>query len=198
MRKNDIETKFGGLIRVLMTSEITANRKELDFFEGLDGVISLVAGQCAKSPKKKMMFIGNGGSAAIASHQALDFFLNCGIKATAFNDPCFLTCMANDFGYENVFAKQILPVAEKGDVLVAISSSGKSPNILKGVEAAREKYCHIVTMSGFKPDNPLRKKGDINLYVNSESYRFVEASHYLYLDFILEMVIGEMKNKNRE
>ncbi|PJC25279.1 MAG: hypothetical protein CO056_01145 [Candidatus Tagabacteria bacterium CG_4_9_14_0_2_um_filter_41_11] len=63
--------------------------------------------------------------------------------------------------------------------------------------AAREK-CLIITMSGFKPNNPLKKKGDINLYVNSESYRFVEASHYLYWDFILEMVIDEIKNKNRE
>jgi len=196
VKKSDIEARFDGLIRVLMTSKITAAGKELDFFDGFEKIVSLIMEQCVKN-RKKLMFIGNGGSAAIASHQALDFSLNCGIKATAFNDPCFLTCMANDFGYENVFSKQILPVAECGDILAAISSSGKSPNILKGVEAAREK-CLIITMSGFKPNNPLKKKGDINLYVNSESYRFVEASHYLYWDFILEMVIDEIKNKNRE
>ena len=139
------------------------------------------------------MFIGNGGSAAISSHQALDFFLNCGVKTMPFNDPCFLTCLANDFGFENVFSKQILPIAEKGDILVAISSSGRSPDILNGAKVAREKNCHIITMSGFKPNNPLRKKGDINLYVDSESYRFVEASHYLYCDFVLELLIAEIK-----
>jgi len=193
MERSDIEARFGGLIRVLMMPKITAAGKELDFFEGFDRIIHLIIEQCVEK-RKKLMFIGNGGSAAIASHQALDFSLNCGIKATAFNDPCFLTCMANDFGYENVFAKQILPVAERGDILAAISSSGKSMNILKGVEVEADK-CHIITMSGFKPNNPLRKKGDINIYVASESYRFVEACHYLYWDFILEMTIAERNKK---
>lgn len=194
MKKTDVEARFGGLIRALMTPKITASgsEKELDFFEGFAKIIHIIVKQCIER-RKKLMFIGNGGSAAISSHQALDFSLNCGIKARAFNDPCFLTCMANDFGFENVFAKQILLVAEKGDVLAAISSSGKSPNILKGVEVAREKGCRIITMSGFNPNNPLRKKGDINLYVASDSYRFVEACHYLYWDFILEMVIAEMR-----
>lgn len=192
MNKTDIEARFGRLIRALMTPKITSGRKEMDFLNGLEKIINFIIEQCVKN-RAKMMFIGNGGSAAIASHQALDFSLNCGIKAMAFNDPCFLTCMANDFGYENVFSKQILPIAEEGDILAAISSSGKSQNILRGVQVAKEKGCRIITMSGFKPNNPLRKKGDINLYIDSESYRFVEACHYFYWDLILDMIISEIK-----
>lgn len=123
------------------------------------------------------MFIGNGGSASIASHMAIDFWKNSGIKAVSFNDSSQLTCLSNDFGYEYVFEKPIEMFAENGDVLIAISSSGRSRNILRGVKAARRKRCRIITMSGFKKNNPLRKIGDLNYYAPSDSYGFVEIIH---------------------
>lgn len=125
----------------------------------------------------KLMFIGNGGSAAISSHMATDFGRNGGIRALAFNDGVLLTCMGNDFGYEQVFAKPVELFAAKGDCLVAVSSSGQSKNILNAVKAARAKDCGVITLSGFKKDNPLRAAGDINFYVPVEHYGYVEVIH---------------------
>src|SRR5262249_44731696 len=119
---------------------------------------------------RKMMLIGNGGSAAIASHEALDFWKNGGIAATAFNDPAQLTCLVNDCGYENIFAAAIEMFAKPGDVLIAISSSGKSASIVNGVEAARKKQGAVITYSGFGEDNPLRGLGDLNFYISSSAY----------------------------
>ena len=135
------------------------------------------------------MFIGNGGSATIASHMAIDFSKNGGMRALAFNDGAALTCLGNDLGYENVFAQQIEMLASNRDLLVAISSSGSSPNILNGVAAARKAGREIITMSGFSKQNPLRKLGDLNLYVGSQEYGFVEAAHlglcHAWIDFAM-------------
>ncbi len=81
-------------------------------------------------------------------------------------------------------------LAEGEDVLVAISSSGRSENILRGVEAARGKGCEVITMSGFTSDNPLRKTGRLNFYVPSDSYGYVEISHLTLCHCILDMMMG--------
>jgi len=138
----------------------------------------------------KLMFIGNGGSAGITSHLATDFSKNGGLRATAFNDGAVLTCIGNDFGYEHVFAKQIEWHGRAGDLLLAISSSGKSANILKGARAARERGCGVVTLSGFAEDNPLRLAGDVNFYVRSSFYGFVEVAHLALLHAILDLDMG--------
>lgn len=138
----------------------------------------------------KLMIVGNGGSAGIASHLAIDFSKNGGMSAMAFNDPAALTCLGNDLGYENVFAAQIGFHARPGDLLVAISSSGRSPNILKAVAAARERDCGILTLSGFDAGNPLRRSGDVNLYVPSTSYGFVEVSHLTLCHALLDLAMG--------
>jgi D-sedoheptulose 7-phosphate isomerase len=138
----------------------------------------------------KLMFIGNGGSAGITSHLAIDFSKNGCLRATAFNDGAALTCLGNDFGYESVFAKQIEWHAREGDMLVAISSSGRSGNILNGVAAARARGCHVVTLSGFGDDNPLREAGDVNFYVRSPHYGFVEVAHLALMHAILDLDMG--------
>jgi len=125
----------------------------------------------------KVIFAGNGGSAAIASHMATDYSKNGALRAWAMNDASMLTCLANDYGYDQVFAKQIEFHGRPGDLLVAISSSGKSANILAAVTVARKLGCSVLTMSGFAPDNPLRATGDMNLYLNSTSYGYVEIGH---------------------
>ena len=141
----------------------------------------LVMAESFISEAEKVWLIGNGGSAAIASHIATDFTKNAGIPAQAFNDVSLLTCYANDFGWENVFARAIDYKCSDGDVLIAISSSGKSKNILNGVLAAADRGMHIITLSGFDPHNPLRTMGDINFYVPSDSYGVVEICHLAIL-----------------
>jgi D-sedoheptulose 7-phosphate isomerase len=140
----------------------------------------------ADSLGRKLMFIGNGGSAAIASHMAIDYSKNGGVRSVSFNDAVALTCIANDLGYENVFSKQIEIHASGCDVLVAVSSSGRSPNIIAACAAARTLGCAIVTFSGFDEENPLRARGDINFYVNSHEYGFVEIAHLTLLHAVLD------------
>jgi D-sedoheptulose 7-phosphate isomerase len=145
----------------------------------------------AASKGNQVIFIGNGGSSSIASHMAIDFWKNGRIKAVSFNDASQLTCLSNDFGYEHVFEKPIEFFAEKGDVLIAISSSGKSENILRGAKAALARKCYIITMSGFSKANPLRKTGHLNFYVPSDSYGFVEIIHGAICHSILDTILCE-------
>lgn len=138
----------------------------------------------------KVMFIGNGGSASISSHMATDYSKNGRIRAMAFNDSSALTCLGNDLGYERVFAEQIEFHGNPGDILVAISSSGRSPNILNAVDAAKKKGCKVFTLSGFDSDNPLRKMGDVNIFVDNKEYGFVEVSHLAILHAALDLEMG--------
>lgn len=134
----------------------------------------------------KLIFAGNGGSAGICSHMATDYSKNGNLRAWSMNDGGMLTCLGNDYGYEYVFSKQIEFHARKGDLLVAISSSGKSKNILNAVEAARAAGCGVITLSGFHANNPLRTLGDMNLFVSSGYYGFVEIAHLTLCHAILD------------
>lgn len=137
----------------------------------------------------KLMFIGNGASAGIASHMSTDYWKNGGIRAVAFNDSSLLTCISNDYGYKHVFEKPVEMFANAGDILFAISSSGKSKNILRAVAAAKTKGCKIMTFSGFEKDNPLVSLGDYNFYVPAKSYGLVEVLHLSICHCILDTII---------
>lgn len=144
----------------------------------------------ATAGDNKIMFIGNGGSAGIASHMAIDFSKNGGMRALAFNDSAALTCLGNDLGYDQVFAKQIGLHGRRGDVLVAISSSGRSANILEAVRAARRGGCAVVTYSGFQANNPLRTLGDVNFYIADNEYGFVEVGHVAMIHALLDLTVS--------
>lgn len=146
--------------------------------------------QAAHARGNRIFFVGNGGSAGICSHMATDYSKNGGMRASAFNDGSVLTCLGNDYGYEHVFSKQLEWHAREGDVLVAISSSGKSRNILNAAEVARERGCQIFTFSGFGGDNPLRLLGDLNIYLASHVYGFVEIGHESILHGVLDIQMG--------
>ncbi len=145
--------------------------------------------------EKKIMAIGNGGSAAIAIHTLTDCANAGGLRTIDFMSPVLLTCMSNDYGYENVFSKPIEIFADEGDILFAISSSGESPNILKACEAAVNRGCKIITFSGFSPDNPLRKAGYLNFYVPSTHYGFVEIAHQALIHCILDFFLSIKKSE---
>jgi D-sedoheptulose 7-phosphate isomerase len=152
---------------------------------------------------RRVYLIGNGGSAAIASHTAIDLLKNGNIPATAFNDASLLTCLSNDIGYENVFSKPIEMLARKGDLVVCISSSGNSENILKAAQTAKTKGCVIITLSGFVPENKLRELGNINFFVPNFSYGFLEVIHQFILHCILDAKMycidrRDIFNKNLE
>src|SRR3990167_3773065 len=120
-----------------------------------EGLIVL-RGLCARASfdtQRKVIFIGNGGSSAIASHMATDYTKNGGMRTIAFNDAPTLTCLGNDFGIDEIFAKQLEYYAFPGDTVIIVSSSGKSGNILRAAEKAFEMGLDVVTFSGMNPDN---------------------------------------------
>jgi D-sedoheptulose 7-phosphate isomerase len=134
-----------------------------------------------------MFFIGNGASAMMASHMAADACKNGGIKALAFNDAALLTAVSNDICYEQAFALPLIRFASSNDVLVAISSSGNSPNIVAAINVARDLSMKVVTLTGMQPDNISRSLGDLNIYVPADSYGLVEAAHQAILHCWLDM-----------
>ena len=138
---------------------------------------------------KKVILVGNGGSAAMASHVAVDFTKAAGIRAVNFNEADLITCFANDFGYENWVASALELYADSGDLAIMISSSGKSPNILNGAQMAKSLGLSLITVSGFLSDNPLRKLGDLNLWVDSSEYNIVEMTHHVWLLSVIDYLI---------
>src|SRR6202007_2255903 len=131
---------IGSLANAMRAAEVTdRSSKKIPLESGCEWVRR--AAHEAHDAGNKIIFIGNGGSAGIASHLAIDFSKNGGLRSLAFNDASALTCLGNDLGYENVFAKQLDFHAHAGDLLIAISSSGRSPNILNAVKTARERGC---------------------------------------------------------
>lgn len=143
-----------------------------------------------KDLHKSVFFIGNGGSAGIATHMTADFLKNGGIRTISMLQPATITCLGNDYGYEFIFSKQLEIMAEPGDLLVAISSSGNSPNIVNAAKTAKEKGCQVMTFTGFKPDNKLRQLGNINVYVPSISYGHVESIHNMILQQVVDDIVA--------
>jgi len=135
----------------------------------------------------KVIFVGNGGSAAIASHMAIDWTKNGGIRSIALNDPATLTCLGNDFGYENVFAKQLEFYATPSDLVIIISSSGRSPNILATGKWACDNGLRVVTLSGMEHSNELRRMGELNFYVPANDYGPVELAHICLLHSVVSV-----------
>ena len=142
---------------------------------------------------KKIIIVGNGGSAAMASHVAVDLTKAAGIRAINFNEADLITCFANDYGYKRWVEKALEAYADPGDLAILISSSGNSPNMLNGAEKAKAMDLSLVTVSGFSADNPIRKLGDLNLWVDSTAYNIVEMTHHVWLLAIIDYLI-ETKN----
>lgn len=130
--------------------------------------------------------VGNGGSAGIASHFCTDLLKTLEIPAATFSDSNILTCFANDYGYENVYKLPLFRNLKSRDLLVAISSSGQSPNIVEAASVAREKKAPLITLSGFSASNPLRKLGNLNFFLNAKDYGLVETGHFFLLHTIVD------------
>jgi D-sedoheptulose 7-phosphate isomerase len=134
----------------------------------------------------RVYLIGNGGSAAVASHAATDFMNVVKLRAHTLHDSSILTCMTNDYGYENAFARMLAQVVTEGDALIAISSSGKSPNIRNAASTVKQMGGYVLTLSGFDRGNPLRSQGDLNIWLDSTDYGFVEIGHQFVLHNIAD------------
>lgn len=140
---------------------------------------------------RKLMLAGNGASASIASHGAVDFSKQAKVRAIDFNEPNLITAYSNDYGFENWIARAVLTYSDPGDALVLISVSGSSPNVVRAAKVAKEKGIPVVAFSGKSPDNPLNQLGDIRFHMPSFAYNVVEATHMLWLTTVVDMVVGQ-------
>ncbi len=139
----------------------------------------------------KVLIFGNGGSAAISSHFSVDLTKNAGVRCVNCNEADLITCFANDYVYERWVEKAVDFYGDEGDLLIVISSSGSSKNMLNGVKAARNgNFNAVVTFTGFADENPLRQLGDINLWADSKAYNFIENIHQVWLLAIVDLIIG--------
>ncbi len=156
----------------------------LDAESGIAATLKILAE--ARKSGNNVYVVGNGGSAAVASHVVVDFVNVAKLRASTLHEPSVITCMANDYGYENVFSRQLAYSAKPHDVLIAISSSGRSMNIRNSVAQMVENGGKIITLSGFAHDNPLRSLGDINFWLDSSDYGMVEIGHQFLLHNIAD------------
>ena len=139
---------------------------------------------------RKAIVVGNGGSAAIASHVAIDLTKSAGIRTVNFNESSLLTCFANDYGYDRWVDNALRLYADVGDLLILISSSGESANIVNGAIKGASMGLKIFTLSGFEKDNRLRSIGDVNLWTDSHSYNVVENVHQIWLLAIVDYLVA--------
>lgn len=147
------------LIQVLKSTQMCSQdgRACSSYDEAMQKLLELFS--MIKGQGKQLFFIGNGGSAAIASHMTADFMKNGGMKTYSLYDSSVTTCMGNDYGYEYIFSRPLEFLANPGDLLVAVSSSGNSLNIINAIRAALQKQMQVVTFSGFQKENKISGMG---------------------------------------
>ena len=164
-----------------------------DLFNLLEKVSAEKIKQCvniikkSKDNKSKIYIVGNGGSASIASHVSVDFVKVAGVPSGTFNNANLITCFANDYGHDNWVSEAIKAYTNEKDMLILISSSGTSNNIVNAASYCNDKHIPLITLSGFKNDNPLSKLGNVNMHVESDSYNFIEMSHHIILLAIVDI-----------
>lgn len=139
----------------------------------------------------RILLAGNGGSAGIVSHAAVDFTKQAKVPALTFNEPGIITAFSNDYGYEFWVEKAFEFYAQPSDVLILVSVSGTSQNLVNAANLARSKGHRIITFTGKNDSNALRQIGDINFWVNSHAYNIVEGIHMLWLTSIVDLIIGK-------
>jgi len=139
-----------------------------------------------KNKAKRIFFIGNGGSNSICSHMMEDYAKIAGFPTFCFSDAALITCFANDYGYEKAMEEWLKIHFTDNDLLVAISSSGESKNILNAAGFVKSRQGALITLSGFKPGNQLSKMGDVNFYLGISNYGIVECFHQVILHIILD------------
>ncbi|MBF0590418.1 MAG: SIS domain-containing protein [Magnetococcales bacterium] len=181
-------TQQSGQLDALIHKTVVSDRQQqpMALEAGVQACCDLLAD--TREKRGQVLIIGNGGSAAVAGHAAIDFLNVDQLRASTLHDAPTLTCISNDYGYENSYAHSLKTLALEGDLLIAISSSGQSANMTNAVAVARQVGCRVMTLSGFKEDNPLRQVGDLNIWLPSSHYGLVEIGHLFVLHHFSERI----------
>ena len=138
----------------------------------------------------RLVFVGNGASASLSSHAATDFTKQAKIPSIAFNDHNLITALSNDYGYENWVSKAIEYYCKKNDMLIFISVSGESKNLINGIKYANKNNIKTASLTGSKQNNTIKINTDISLWVDSNAYNIVECIHTIWITLIIDMFVG--------
>jgi D-sedoheptulose 7-phosphate isomerase len=167
---------------------------KLIYNEGFKNLVNLENKILEIKRKKYSLFVyGNGGSAAVASHFNTDAFNKCGIASNTLGDKSLITCLANDYGFEKIIKINISKFATKKDLVILISSSGESRNMINAARFCKNKKIFLVTLTGFNKNNSLKRLGNINLWVDSKEYNYIENIHQLWLLSVLDKISKNQK-----
>ncbi len=180
-KNNFLEKYFRDLSKVIIP-----DRNCLKKLEKVKNLIIAVSKR-----RGKVLIFGNGGSSAIASHVTVDLTKNARIRAVNFNEADLITCFSNDYGYERWIEKAIDFYADQKDIIILISSSGRSQNMIKACKFANRKRLKVISFTGHTRNNPLSKISDISLWVNSKAYNFIENTHQIWLLGLCDLIIGK-------
>ena len=183
-------TAFFARLNQLLTSTVVTDGdgQVLDVDAGSDAAVKVL--QAAQAQRSKVLTLGNGGSCVIAEHIAVDLSNRAAIRARTCGSAPQLSALANDNRFETAYALWLKAEADPGDVVIAVSSSGKSENILNAAQAAIERSCSLITFSGFSPANKLRRLGDLNFHVDSGHYGEVEIAHEALSHYITDRCVA--------
>lgn len=160
------------------------NKSIFNLLENIDHLLinkSVKLIKDVKKSNKTIYIMGNGGSSSIASHVSVDFSKIAKIPSLTFSDSNLITCFSNDFGYENWLSKAINIFCDKKDLIILISSSGKSKNIINAAKYCLKNKINFITLTGFEKNNPLSLLSNINFFINSKNYNYIEMSHHIIL-----------------
>lgn len=185
-----INSYISKLKKALDGVEITSrDHRKFNYADGIDELVQIF--KSYKSNRRGVYLCGNGGSAGIAQHMTADFLKNGGIFTHSLYGQTTLTCLSNDLSYEYVFSKQLELMAKEGELLIAISSSGESENIVKAIQTIRKFQGMVITFTGFRGNNRIRSMGDWNVYVPCAHYGIVESVHNIVLQQIVDEIVEE-------
>lgn len=180
--------------KILKIFEESIAVKDLFVRENVDLIIEvskLIAD--AFNEGKKVILFGNGGSSTDASHIAAEFVNRFkkdrpGLPAIALNtDMAVITSIANDYDFSEIFARQVKAIGNEGDIVIAISTSGNSPNVMKAVEAAKKKKMRVIALTGTKGEK-LASKANYAFIVPSENTPRVQETHITLGHVLCQMV----------
>tara|TARA_X000000950_G_scaffold180078_1_gene218412 strand:- start:34602 stop:35171 length:570 start_codon:yes stop_codon:yes gene_type:complete len=165
--------------------------KDINFEKEIIKSVSLLK-NCKKN-KKKVIIFGNGASASIANHVSVDLTKNSKYRAVNFNESNLITCFSNDYGYKNWIKEALNFYYDKGDVVILVSSSGNSENIVKAAKWCKQKKIKLISLTGHKKNNALNKinQNGISFWINNMSYNYVETAHLFILLCLVDALVGK-------
>lgn len=144
-----------------------------------------------KAAGGKVVFAGNGASAAIASHVALDFTKQAGVRSVTFHDPGLITAFVNDFGGDFWLSKACDMYVDPHDLAIFISVSGESPNVVNAAHELAARGIETVSFTGKVESNSLGQAAIMNFWVDSHAYNIVECIHMVWITTVIDMIIGK-------